>query len=190
MPNQYPVPNTLSPNLSPNLHPSSSVNYRHLIFAFLPPRPWLTVAHRRFLSPESTFVNFHSSPSNSWQGLIFGQRRVFLYPPYEMSMDPQGDPLGDQPQNDQPLHEASRAHDLPLWYDRQRREVMADGTSESAGEKREKRGRYFACTQEAGDLLFIPAHWDLGLVSTAESVGLSLSLGYDEALFDLLQSVV
>ena len=81
--------------------------------------------------------HFHT---HSWNVLLYGQRRWFLFPPNEAFY--------------------TKQHALD-WY---RDDVMSHSNED---------GTYLGCTQDSGDLLYIPDMWGQAVLNIKESVGFS-----------------
>ena len=99
------------------------------------------------ISAEGSGINFHKH-TNAYNGLVFGRKRWFLYPP-EAPM---------------PFKETGS---LP-WFETIYKESWASTSYGQPG-----RNGLEQCMQGEGDLVYIPQHWWHATIALGEGIGLS-----------------
>jgi len=128
----------------------------------IPPAPivahYIPEWHERWskyllISAEGSGINFHRH-TNAFNGLVFGRKRWFLYPP---NVEPPKLTMGSLPW--------FRTVYKPYWA------AKRDEPVGSAG--RQGKGGLEQCMQEEGDLMYVPQHWWHATVALGEGIGLS-----------------
>ena len=133
-----------------------------------------------FLGPPGSGPFFHVHPA-AYNALIYGERRWFVYPPHGLQRPPsvpmpQWAAAFDARRAAAPgcASSAETGGLCGVADDTGKPELQWDLGWESISE----------CTQEGGDVLFIPSGWHHAVLNTQESVGIAVELGDNVQLVD------
>ena len=99
------------------------------------------------LGPASAGAYFHAHTA-AWNGLVYGRKRWFLFPPLSVPYGPES------------------GLSMPQWV----REVYDKPGA--------LRVRPLECVQQAGEVMFVPAEWHHGILNLEDSVGVAVQMGH------------